>query len=57
MLAGKQSHPQTHKVDLKHLERPNAFVFLVLCRRYIWRTYHLVFQGEKLDDDRMRLKE
>lgn len=25
--------------------------------RYVWRTYHLVFQGEKLDDDKMRLKD
>ncbi|XP_056144574.1 U11/U12 small nuclear ribonucleoprotein 25 kDa protein [Lampris incognitus] len=25
--------------------------------RYIWRTYHLVFQGEKLEDDKMRLKD
>ncbi|KAM4534721.1 U11/U12 small nuclear ribonucleoprotein 25 kDa protein [Fundulus diaphanus] len=25
--------------------------------RYVWRTYHLVFQGEKLDDDTMRLKD
>ncbi|XP_047427388.1 U11/U12 small nuclear ribonucleoprotein 25 kDa protein isoform X2 [Mugil cephalus] len=25
--------------------------------RYVWRTYHLVFQGEKLEDDKMRLKE
>ncbi|XP_071776807.2 U11/U12 small nuclear ribonucleoprotein 25 kDa protein isoform X2 [Centroberyx gerrardi] len=28
-----------------------------ICRRYVWRTYHLVFQGEKLDDDKMRLKD
>ncbi|GAA6218083.1 U11/U12 small nuclear ribonucleoprotein 25 kDa protein [Lates japonicus] len=25
--------------------------------RYVWRTYHLVFQGEKLEDDKMRLKD
>ncbi|XP_047214670.1 U11/U12 small nuclear ribonucleoprotein 25 kDa protein-like [Girardinichthys multiradiatus] len=25
--------------------------------RYVWRTYHLVFQGEKLEDDTMRLKD
>ncbi|XP_053708018.1 U11/U12 small nuclear ribonucleoprotein 25 kDa protein [Synchiropus splendidus] len=25
--------------------------------RYIWRTYSLVFQGEKLDDDKMKLKD
>ncbi|XP_071326520.1 U11/U12 small nuclear ribonucleoprotein 25 kDa protein isoform X1 [Trachinotus anak] len=25
--------------------------------RYVWRTYHLIFQGEKLDDDKMRLKD
>ncbi|XP_062264019.1 U11/U12 small nuclear ribonucleoprotein 25 kDa protein [Platichthys flesus] len=25
--------------------------------RYVWRTFHLVFQGEKLDDDKMRLKD
>ncbi|XP_037545075.1 U11/U12 small nuclear ribonucleoprotein 25 kDa protein [Nematolebias whitei] len=24
--------------------------------KYIWRTYHLIFQGEKLEDDTMRLK-
>ncbi|XP_051904857.1 U11/U12 small nuclear ribonucleoprotein 25 kDa protein isoform X2 [Hippocampus zosterae] len=26
-------------------------------RRYIWRSYNLVFQGEKLEDDRLRLKD
>lgn len=57
MLAGNQSHTQRHVVDLKHSERPNGFVFFVLFRRYVWRTYHLVFQGEKLEGDRMRLKE
>ncbi|XP_017284800.1 U11/U12 small nuclear ribonucleoprotein 25 kDa protein [Kryptolebias marmoratus] len=25
--------------------------------RYVWRTYHLIFQGEKLEDDTMRLKD
>ncbi|XP_041719116.1 U11/U12 small nuclear ribonucleoprotein 25 kDa protein-like [Coregonus clupeaformis] len=25
--------------------------------RYVWRTFHLVFQGEKLDDDKMKLKD
>ncbi|XP_015227500.1 PREDICTED: U11/U12 small nuclear ribonucleoprotein 25 kDa protein [Cyprinodon variegatus] len=25
--------------------------------RYVWRTFHLVFQGEKLEDDTMRLKD
>ncbi|KAM9843369.1 U11/U12 small nuclear ribonucleoprotein 25 kDa protein [Aulostomus maculatus] len=25
--------------------------------RYVWRTYNLVFQGEKLEDDKMRLKD
>ncbi|XP_074512117.1 U11/U12 small nuclear ribonucleoprotein 25 kDa protein [Sebastes fasciatus] len=25
--------------------------------RYVWRTYQLVFQGEKLEDDKMRLKD
>ncbi|XP_051904856.1 U11/U12 small nuclear ribonucleoprotein 25 kDa protein isoform X1 [Hippocampus zosterae] len=25
--------------------------------RYIWRSYNLVFQGEKLEDDRLRLKD
>ncbi|XP_061567250.1 U11/U12 small nuclear ribonucleoprotein 25 kDa protein [Cololabis saira] len=25
--------------------------------RYVWRTYYLVFQGEKLEDDTMRLKD
>ncbi|KAM9780365.1 U11/U12 small nuclear ribonucleoprotein 25 kDa protein [Neosynchiropus ocellatus] len=25
--------------------------------RYIWRTFSLVFQGEKLDDDKMKLKD
>ncbi|XP_057673209.1 U11/U12 small nuclear ribonucleoprotein 25 kDa protein [Corythoichthys intestinalis] len=25
--------------------------------RYIWRNYTLMFQGEKLEDDRMRLKD
>ncbi|XP_030592248.1 U11/U12 small nuclear ribonucleoprotein 25 kDa protein [Archocentrus centrarchus] len=25
--------------------------------RYVWRTYHLVFQGEKLEGDKMRLKD
>ncbi|XP_061837969.2 U11/U12 small nuclear ribonucleoprotein 25 kDa protein [Nerophis lumbriciformis] len=25
--------------------------------RYVWRTYNLVFQGEKLEDDRVRLKD
>ncbi|KAF7646998.1 hypothetical protein LDENG_00179300 [Lucifuga dentata] len=25
--------------------------------QYVWRTYHLVFQGEKLEDDKMRLKD
>lgn len=25
--------------------------------RYVWRTYHLVFQGEKLEDDTTRLKD
>ncbi|KAL0992859.1 hypothetical protein UPYG_G00100240 [Umbra pygmaea] len=25
--------------------------------RYVWRTFHLVFQGQKLDDDRMKLKD
>ncbi|XP_040918928.1 U11/U12 small nuclear ribonucleoprotein 25 kDa protein isoform X1 [Toxotes jaculatrix] len=25
--------------------------------RYVWRTYHLVFQGDKLEDDKMRLKD
>ncbi|XP_013879513.1 U11/U12 small nuclear ribonucleoprotein 25 kDa protein [Austrofundulus limnaeus] len=24
--------------------------------RYVWRTFHLIFQGEKLEDDMMRLK-
>ncbi|KAI1883911.1 hypothetical protein AGOR_G00220960 [Albula goreensis] len=25
--------------------------------RYVWRTYHLAFDGEKLDDDKMKLKD
>ncbi|XP_026180834.1 U11/U12 small nuclear ribonucleoprotein 25 kDa protein [Mastacembelus armatus] len=25
--------------------------------RYVWRSYQLVFQGEKLEDDKMRLKD
>ncbi|XP_071028029.1 U11/U12 small nuclear ribonucleoprotein 25 kDa protein-like isoform X1 [Oncorhynchus clarkii lewisi] len=25
--------------------------------RYVWRTFNLVFQGEKLDDDKMKLKD
>ncbi|XP_054464132.1 U11/U12 small nuclear ribonucleoprotein 25 kDa protein isoform X2 [Anoplopoma fimbria] len=25
--------------------------------RYVWRTYQLIFQGEKLEDDKMRLKD
>ncbi|XP_064842260.1 U11/U12 small nuclear ribonucleoprotein 25 kDa protein-like isoform X2 [Oncorhynchus masou masou] len=25
--------------------------------RYVWRTFHLIFQGEKLDDDKMKLKD
>uniref|UniRef100_A0AAY5L2F9 SNRNP25 ubiquitin-like domain-containing protein n=1 Tax=Esox lucius TaxID=8010 RepID=A0AAY5L2F9_ESOLU len=25
--------------------------------RYVWRTFHLVFQGQKLDDDKIKLKE
>lgn len=25
--------------------------------RYVWRTFHLVFQGEKLEDDQMKLKD
>ncbi|TRY89229.1 hypothetical protein DNTS_025398 [Danionella cerebrum] len=25
--------------------------------RYVWRTYHLVFNGEKLDDDNKNLKD
>ncbi|XP_061702341.1 U11/U12 small nuclear ribonucleoprotein 25 kDa protein [Syngnathoides biaculeatus] len=25
--------------------------------RYVWRSYNLVFQGEKLEDDRVRLKD
>ncbi|KAJ7992480.1 hypothetical protein DPEC_G00279120 [Dallia pectoralis] len=25
--------------------------------RYVWRTFHLVFQGQKLDIDNMKLKE
>ncbi|XP_039630465.1 U11/U12 small nuclear ribonucleoprotein 25 kDa protein [Polypterus senegalus] len=25
--------------------------------KYVWRTFHLVFQGEKLEDDKMKLKD
>ncbi|XP_036409320.1 U11/U12 small nuclear ribonucleoprotein 25 kDa protein [Megalops cyprinoides] len=25
--------------------------------RYVWRTFHLVFEGEKLEDDKMKLKD
>ncbi|XP_029294116.1 U11/U12 small nuclear ribonucleoprotein 25 kDa protein [Cottoperca gobio] len=25
--------------------------------RYVWRTYQMIFQGEKLEDDKMRLKD
>ncbi|KAJ8344981.1 hypothetical protein SKAU_G00291740 [Synaphobranchus kaupii] len=25
--------------------------------RYVWRTFHLVFEGVKLDDDKMKLKD
>ncbi|MBN3285707.1 SNR25 protein, partial [Polyodon spathula] len=25
--------------------------------RYVWRTFHLIFDGEKLEDDKMKLKE
>ncbi|XP_010873192.1 U11/U12 small nuclear ribonucleoprotein 25 kDa protein [Esox lucius] len=25
--------------------------------RYVWRTFHLVFQGQKLDDDKIKLKD
>ncbi|XP_069470306.1 U11/U12 small nuclear ribonucleoprotein 25 kDa protein [Ambystoma mexicanum] len=28
-----------------------------ICWRYIWRTYHLAFNGEKLTEDRKKLKE
>lgn len=25
--------------------------------RYVWRTFHLIFDGEKLEDDKMKLKD
>uniref|UniRef100_A0A8B9UMA2 Small nuclear ribonucleoprotein U11/U12 subunit 25 n=1 Tax=Anas zonorhyncha TaxID=75864 RepID=A0A8B9UMA2_9AVES len=34
----------------------NLFCFF-LPRKYIWRTYHLTYAGEKLADDRKKLRE
>lgn len=39
------------------LHNYNRLIASFLHRRYVWRCYHLVFQGEKLEDDKMRLKE
>uniref|UniRef100_A0A8B9PHS1 SNRNP25 ubiquitin-like domain-containing protein n=1 Tax=Apteryx owenii TaxID=8824 RepID=A0A8B9PHS1_APTOW len=54
-----QSHPPR---TLLHACFPSssplpAFCWLLNYLKYIWRTYHLTYAGEKLADDRKKLRE
>lgn len=47
-------HEKSIGWDFAYAFFPNL---LSLSRKYVWRTFHLVFNGEKLEDDKRKLKE